>query len=307
MSDHDSRVQAIAAQVRERVAAGALVHIDKGGVHHVVPIPGDPRFRSAKLDTSALRHILTIDAHHRRCTAEPGVTFRDIVRATLPLGLVPTVVPELEGITLGGAVAGCAVESMSFRLGGFFDSVQSLELVTGTGEVLELSPPASPTSSTWSTAPTAPSASSPAWSSAWSPPSPSSSSATSASTTSRPSTPPSATTARPATSTSSTASSTPPTTSPSASASSSPTPPTSATTAGSTFFTRAPASAPATTPAPRTTASATTPSATGSPPRSRPREPGRALPARQGRARLDQPDPLVRPPRAAARQAQAPP
>ena len=144
MSDHDSRVQAIAAQVRERVAAGTPVHIDKGGVHHVVPIPGDPRFRSGKLDTSALRHILHIDPVARRCVAEPGVSFRDVVRAPPPLGLVPTVVPELEGITLGGAVAGCAVESMSFRLGGFFDSVESLELVTGTGEILELSPAREP-------------------------------------------------------------------------------------------------------------------------------------------------------------------
>jgi len=139
LTDHDARVAAIAEQVRTRVAAGRPVHIDKGGVHHVVPIPGDPRFRSGKLDTSALRHILHIDVDARRCVAEPGVSFRDLVRATLPLGLIPTVVPELEGITLGGAVAGCAVESMSFRYGGFFDSVDELELVSGTGEVLTLS------------------------------------------------------------------------------------------------------------------------------------------------------------------------
>ena len=138
-SNHDERVAAVAAQVRERLAAGETVHIDKGGVHHVVPIPGDPRFRSGKLDTSALRHILALDPVARRCTAEPGVRFRDLVRATLQHGLVPTVVPELEGITIGGAIAGCAVESMSYRHGGFFDSVESLELVSGTGEVLTLS------------------------------------------------------------------------------------------------------------------------------------------------------------------------
>ena len=140
MLDHQARVQAIAAQIRERARAGQPVHIDKGGVHHVVPIPGDPRFRSGKLDTSALRQILEIDRENLRCVAEPGVRFRDLVRATLPLGLVPTVVPELEGITLGGAIAGGAVESMSYRYGGFFDSVESLEIITGTGEVLELSP-----------------------------------------------------------------------------------------------------------------------------------------------------------------------
>lgn len=142
--NHEDRVAAVVAQVRERVAAGETVHIDKGGVHHVVPIPGDPRFRSGKLDTSALHHILEIDPEHRRCTAEPGVRFRDLVRATLAHGLVPTVVPELEGITVGGAIAGCAVESMSYRTGGFFDSVESLELVTGTGALLVLSPTEQP-------------------------------------------------------------------------------------------------------------------------------------------------------------------
>lgn len=143
-TDHDARVAAVAHQVRARVAAGEPVHIDKGGVHHVVPIPGDPRFRTGKIDTSALRHILHVDPDARRCVAEPGVSFRDLVRATLPLGLVPTVVPELEGITLGGAVAGCAVESMSFKYGGFFDSVDELELVTGTGEVITLGPDREP-------------------------------------------------------------------------------------------------------------------------------------------------------------------
>ena len=138
--DHDARVAAIAAQIQRNAAAGQPVHIDKGGVHHVVPIPGDPRFRSGKLDTSALHHILEIDVERRICVAEPGVRFADLVRITLPLGLAPTVVPELEGITLGGAVAGGAVESMSFRHGGFFDSVEELELVSGTGEVLTLSP-----------------------------------------------------------------------------------------------------------------------------------------------------------------------
>lgn len=140
LPNHDERVEALVQQVRELAVTGQTAHIDKGGVHHVVPLPGDARFRGRKLDTSALCHVLEIDPEGRRCVAEPGVRFCDLVRATLPLGLVPTVVPELEGITLGGAVAGCAVESMSFRHGGFFDSVEELELVSGTGELLTLSP-----------------------------------------------------------------------------------------------------------------------------------------------------------------------
>jgi FAD/FMN-containing dehydrogenase len=49
-------------------------------------------------------------------------------------------VPELEGITAGGAIAGCSVESMSFRHGGFHDSCLEYELVTGVGDVISCSP-----------------------------------------------------------------------------------------------------------------------------------------------------------------------
>ncbi len=138
-ADHDARVHQIAAQVRDKIGRGEPVHIDKGGVHHVVPLPGDKRFRSRPIDVSPLRRILHIDRDARRCVAEPGVSFAELVDATLPLGLVPAVVPELEGITIGGAVAGCAVESSSYRVGGFFDTCRELELVTGAGEVLTCS------------------------------------------------------------------------------------------------------------------------------------------------------------------------
>ena len=70
---------------------------------------------------SALDRILALDLHARTCTAEPGVTFAELVRVTLDHGLVPVVVPELPTITLGGAVAGCSLESMSFAHGGFHD------------------------------------------------------------------------------------------------------------------------------------------------------------------------------------------
>jgi FAD/FMN-containing dehydrogenase len=128
---HDARVDAVCEQVR---ALTGPAHIDKGGVHHFVPLPGDQRFHGRAVDASALCHVLDIDAERRVCVAEPGATFADVARATLSVGLLPKVVPELEGITLGGAVAGCSVESMSYRYGGFHDTCLEYEVVTGAGE-----------------------------------------------------------------------------------------------------------------------------------------------------------------------------
>ena len=137
---HDAKVEAVCAQVRAASASGQPVHIQKGGVHHFVPLPGDRRFAGNAVDVSALDEVLEVDAGARTCTAEPGATFAEVVRRTLAHGLLPKVVPELEGITLGGAVAGCSVESMSFRYGGFHDSCREYEVVTGTGERRVLGP-----------------------------------------------------------------------------------------------------------------------------------------------------------------------
>ena len=137
---HEQRVAAVARRVRALGGGRGPVHIDKGGEHHVVPLPTrDPRFRGRPIDLSGLDRILEIDVEGRRCVAEPGVTFGRIVEATLPHGLLPGVVPELEDITLGGAVSGCSVESTSFQRGGFHDTCLEYEIVTGTGEVLTCS------------------------------------------------------------------------------------------------------------------------------------------------------------------------
>lgn len=137
--EHDRKVATVAAALRERAERGEPVHVHKGGVQHVVPLPGDKRRSGAPIDVSTLNRIIAIDPKARTCVAEPGIAFSDVVKATLAHGLLPTVVPELEGITLGGAVAGCSVESMSYKCGGFHDGCLEYEIVTSTGEVLTCS------------------------------------------------------------------------------------------------------------------------------------------------------------------------
>ena len=137
---HQDKVLGIAQQIRHQVSRGQQVHITRKSGHHVVPLPDDPRFRNEPVDISCLDQVLEVDTEARRCVVEPGVSFRDLVRQTLPHGLIPTVVPELEGITVGGAVAGCSIEAMSYRHGGFHDSCLEYEVITGDGEVMTCSP-----------------------------------------------------------------------------------------------------------------------------------------------------------------------
>jgi len=139
--NHDEKVARIAAEVAERARrrAEGPVSLRKSSVSHMVPTPGAPAPEARRIDLSDLDEVLEIDPAGRTATVEPGVTFTDLVKATLPHGLLPTLVPELKTITVGGAIAGCSVESMSFRYGGLHDGALEYEVVTGTGERLDCS------------------------------------------------------------------------------------------------------------------------------------------------------------------------
>lgn len=136
---HVEKVNRVARELKAH-DAGKPLSLRKKAVSHQVPKKGDGRRLDTKLDISDLDEILEIDTVAQTCTVEPGVTFEKLAEATLRHGLVPTVVPELRTITVGGAVSGCSLESMSFRYGGFHDSCIEYEVITTEGQVLVCTP-----------------------------------------------------------------------------------------------------------------------------------------------------------------------
>lgn len=99
-----------------------------------------PRARPARrLDLGAFTHVLGIEVEERRAFVEGGVTFEALVEATLPVGLMPAVVPELATITVGGAVAGVGIEATSFREGLVHDTIEEMDVLVGTGSILTCS------------------------------------------------------------------------------------------------------------------------------------------------------------------------
>ncbi|HSA60187.1 MAG TPA: FAD-binding oxidoreductase [bacterium] len=139
---HVVKIDRIANELRSRDAKAGPLSLQKGGVSHFVPNPNDPKHRDRKINVRDLNEILEIDPGAKTCTAEPGVTFERLVRETLKRGLAPMLVPELKTITIGGAVSGCSVESMSHKYGGFHDSCLEYEVITAAGDVLSCSPSA---------------------------------------------------------------------------------------------------------------------------------------------------------------------
>ena len=96
--------------------------------------------RSEMLDTSGLNRVLEIDTKRQTALVEPNVPMDRLVKATLRHGLIPPVVMEFPGITVGGGVQGGAGESSSFRYGVFHETCESYEMIAGDGETLTCSP-----------------------------------------------------------------------------------------------------------------------------------------------------------------------
>jgi FAD/FMN-containing dehydrogenase len=92
--------------------------------------------RRRRLDVRDLSEVLEVDPARLRIDAEGMVPYARLTELTLPTRVMPAVVPQLKSITLGGAVAGVAIESSSFRYGLVHETVDELEVLTGSGEVV---------------------------------------------------------------------------------------------------------------------------------------------------------------------------
>lgn len=119
-------------------------------------LPGDAPVRLAKrtsnlfrtregsaspgLDVAAFDGVLSVDAVGRTADVLGMTTYEHLVDATLPHGLMPLVVPELKTITVGGAVTGVGIESSSFRHGCPHESVTDMDVLTGDGRVVTVTP-----------------------------------------------------------------------------------------------------------------------------------------------------------------------
>ena len=137
--NHESEIAELSNQIRSLKNIKGPIKIKKSVDSHFVPNPYDKRDTLPKLDISGLTNIINIDTKNLICTAEPSVTFERLIKETLNHSLIPYTVPELKGITLGGAVSGCSIESMSYRYGGFHDSCFEYEVLTGYGDIVTCS------------------------------------------------------------------------------------------------------------------------------------------------------------------------
>ncbi|KAM3415933.1 hypothetical protein BST61_g9424 [Cercospora zeina] len=136
MEAHNAAVDKVSSQVRRFHEANKPYRIYHGSTNSTRDSRRDP---NSSIDTSKLNQVLDIDTTNKIATVEPNVPMDEFVRATYAQGLVPLVVMEFPGITVGGGFAGTSGESSSFRHGFFDNTVRWIEIVVPTGEIQRIS------------------------------------------------------------------------------------------------------------------------------------------------------------------------
>ncbi len=134
--EHDNTVKEISNAVRRYHDRGERFRIRHGSTNST-------RQTATKgqhfVDTGSLSRILEVDKVRQTCLVEPNVPMDQLVKATLAYGLVPLVVMEFPGITVGGGFSGTSAESSSFKYGFFDRTIHYLEMVLANGDTVHCS------------------------------------------------------------------------------------------------------------------------------------------------------------------------
>ena len=99
----------------------------------ISPLDGAP----PGVDVGPLCEVIAYDAMAGVLHVEPGLPQDELARFCLARGLLPPIVLEFPGITVGGAFSGGGIESSSHAHGSFADTVEELDVVLGDGRYLQ--------------------------------------------------------------------------------------------------------------------------------------------------------------------------
>lgn len=99
MESHKETVNVIAANVRGFYERKEPFRIYHGATNST---RGSPYRKDRIIDTRSLSNVLEVDRERKTALVEPNVPMDQLVEVTMKHGLVPPVVMELPGITVGG-------------------------------------------------------------------------------------------------------------------------------------------------------------------------------------------------------------
>ncbi|MDZ4805507.1 MAG: FAD-binding protein [Candidatus Eisenbacteria bacterium] len=88
------------------------------------------------LDLTSLNAVISVDPEGLTVTCQSGVVWRNLVEHLKPMGLIPRVLTNNLGVTIGGTLSVAGLGVASFRYGTQADNAVELEVVTGRGDIV---------------------------------------------------------------------------------------------------------------------------------------------------------------------------
>ncbi len=140
-ANHDRDVASLQNAVQELYLSQKKVPVSllKSTLHSNTTRSSAYKSSAKKLPIDSLDRMLSIDHDRLVAVCEPRVSMRELAESCFKEGLIPVVVPEFKGITVGGAIMGCGGESSSHKYGLFHDTCNYFELLLGDGQVVKAS------------------------------------------------------------------------------------------------------------------------------------------------------------------------
>jgi Delta24-sterol reductase len=130
MEQHKAAVARIQEQVKSFHAQKKKFRIYHGSTSSTRPLSFQ---RDAIVDTSDMDRLFPVDLETMTVKAEPKVPMDALAAHTLKHGVIPKIVMEFKGITVGGGYSGFSGESSMYRYGLFNNTISDIEIVLGDG------------------------------------------------------------------------------------------------------------------------------------------------------------------------------
>src|SRR5882672_1968781 len=92
------------------------------------------------VEMQSMNRIGAVDENNLTVDVEPGVLWSDLTHRLAKSGLVPPVLTNNLGVTVGGTLSMAGIGVASFRYGSQGDNVVEMDVVAGDGEVVACSP-----------------------------------------------------------------------------------------------------------------------------------------------------------------------
>lgn len=135
MATYEEKKQQLLAQLR--AGAGAPIGLAKSTSNLFRDRRDAPKH---KLDVRNFNNVLQVNAAAGWVEAEGMTPYEKLVDATLAHGMMPTVVPQLKSITLGGAAAGVGIEASSFKYGLVHETLLEMDILLPDGRIVPCTP-----------------------------------------------------------------------------------------------------------------------------------------------------------------------